>query len=214
MDIDPEKEEDQDSTEEFYNIVFFFSGEDMKEAFSHNRRGIMAYDSEYILDPFIDTLPDSRVDSLVVKLHGTCECGQCKSSVGVFFIGGCGICESETIGVRYVVVSDNVRGTLVYERKSPDDDVGRDSRLKKWEDVRDEHIVFFGHNNLPETKMEVVIVSLSFFLVFFGSLDSGERFGCFRSGRFGLLLSTTLRFTFVTIESIETVESHSVVVSY
>lgn len=80
------------------------------------------------------------------------------------------------------------------------------SSIKKRENVRDNSVVFLGSDNIPEAKIEVIIVSLGLFLVSLRSLDSGKCFGCLGSGRFGLLLTTTLGCgAFITFEIIETV---------
>lgn len=87
--------------------------------------------------------------------------------------------------------------------------MGRDSRFEKWEDVRDEDIVFFGYDNLPETLMEVVIIAFCFSFVFLYPLNPRKGFRGFRSRGFGLLFGSALRSAFVTFEIIETVESHA-----
>jgi hypothetical protein len=86
MDIDPKEEEYKDSSEELDDIMFLLGTEDVEKTLGHNDRWIMAHNREYILHPLVDTLPDGRVDSLVVKLHRTREWSQCKGSVGVFLI--------------------------------------------------------------------------------------------------------------------------------
>ena len=213
MNIDPEEEEDEDSGEEFHNIVLLFGSEDMEKSLGHNYGGIMAYDGEYVLHPFIDSFSDSGIDSLVVKLHRTREWSEGKGSVWVLYPCGCGIRERETIGIRDIMVSDNIGCFLMHERKGPDDNMRRDSCLKKRENIRDEDIVLFRYDNLTETLMEVVVVAFRLPFVFLYSLNPRKGFRSFRLGGFGLLLRTTFGSAFITVEIIETVESHSVVVS-
>jgi hypothetical protein len=111
------------------------------------------------------------------------------------------------------MIPNDIRGALMHEGKSSNNDVRRDSRLKKWEDVWDKDIVLFRYDNLAETLMKVVIVAFRFSFVFLYSLNPREGFRSFRLGGFGLLLRTTLGSAFITVEIIETVESHSGVVS-
>lgn len=106
------------------------------------------------------------------------------------------------------MVPDDVRGTLVHEGKGSDDDMGRDSRLEKREDIRDEYVVLFRYDNLPETLMEIVVVAFRLSFIFLGPFDSREGFRGFRFGGFGLLFRSSFRATFVTFEIIKTIESH------
>ena len=101
----------------------------------------------------------------------------------------------------------------MHKGKSSDDDVGRDSRLKKWENIGDEDIVLFRYDNLAETLMEVVVVAFRLSFIFLYSLNPRKRFCGFGFGGFGLLLRTTLRSAFITIEIIETIESHRVFIN-
>ena len=208
MDIDPKEEEDEDSSEELDDIMLLFGTEDMEKTLGHNHGRIMTYDREDILHPLVDTLSDGGIDSLVVKLHRTREWCECKGSMGVFFICGCGIRERETVGVRDIIISNDIRCLLVHERKRSDDDMGRDPRLEKREDVRDEDIVLFRYDNLSETFVEMIVVAFRFSFVFLYSLNPRKGFGSFRLGGFGLLFRTALRSAFITVKIIETVESH------
>lgn len=69
MDIDAKEEKNQDSREEFYDILFFFSGEDADETLCHDDRRIMADHCKNILHPLVDTFPDGWVDGLVIEFH-------------------------------------------------------------------------------------------------------------------------------------------------
>lgn len=99
MDIDPKEEEDEDSSEEFNDVIFLFGTEDVEKTLGHNHGRIVTYDGEDILHPFIDTFPDSWVYNLVVELHRTRKWRQYKGSVQILFICGCRIRERETVGV-------------------------------------------------------------------------------------------------------------------
>lgn len=111
------------------------------------------------------------------------------------------------------MISDDIRSMLVHERKSPDDDMGRDPCVKKREYIWNEDVVLSGGDNLPKTQMKIVIISLRFLLIFFGSLYSGERLCSFCSSCFGLLFCSSICSSFITVEIIDTVESHRRVIS-
>ena len=86
MDIDPKKEEYENTSKEFDDIMFLFGTEDMEKTLGHNYGRIMTYDCEYILYPFVDTHSDSGVDSLIIELHRTRKWRESESSVRVLFI--------------------------------------------------------------------------------------------------------------------------------
>jgi hypothetical protein len=96
----------------------------------------------------------------------------------------------------------------VHERKSPDDDMGRDSRFEKREDIRDEDIVFFRCYNLAQTGMEIVVVALRLPFVFLGLFNPREGLGGFCLGDFGLLFRSSFGAPLFTVEIIHAIESH------
>ena len=97
---------------------------------------------------------------------------------------------------------------LVHERKSSYDDMRWDSGIKKREYIRNEDIVLSRGDDLSQTEVEIIIVSLCFFLILFGSLYSCKRFCSFCSSCFGLLFCPSICSGFITVEIINTVESH------
>jgi len=91
--------------------------------------------------------------------------------------------------------------------------MGRGSRIEKWKNMRNNCIIFSGSDNFSQTFMKVIVVAFCFSFILLYPLNSCEGFRGFCSGCFGLLFSTTLCSAFITVEIIETVESHKIVVS-
>lgn len=195
MYIERHEEINENLCEQESKVLLLFSAQYMDESFRHDYGRIVANDGEDVLYPFVDALSDGGLDGLVVELDRFRRCRKTEIPMAFAF------------SVR-IVILDDIGSRLMDQGKSPYDDMGGDSRIEKRKYIRNDRVVFSGGYDLAKTDMEIVIIALCFFLILLGSLDSGERFSRFGSGRFGLLFPTVFRPAFAIFEIIDTVESH------
>lgn len=86
--------------------------------------------------------------------------------------------------------------------------MGRDSGVKKRENIGDEYIVLSGGNDFTQTQMEIVVVALRFPFIPFGPFDPSKRFCRLGLGSFGLLFGSSFGTAFAILDVAYVVKSH------
>lgn len=196
MNIDRSEEKDKNFREKFTDILLFFLIQSSDKSFGHDDRWIVTNDREDILYPLIDPFSDDRFNGLVIKCYGHIIDTHMELPM------------TRLAPLFHIVVTDNIRSRLVDEREGTDDDMRWNSGFEKRKNIRNNLVVFPGDDNFPQAEMQVIVIALSFFLVFSGFLDSGKRFCGFRLRGLRLLFRTTLGTALIPIKIIESIKSH------